>query len=213
MFVGSGKRKYLGAITILAGSLALSGCLSQDEQEQSAQVPTSGAPFTMPSTESWPFPVPSAPPKPSAPRSLPAGVDVEWANADSVAIAAAKIWFGWDTTRDTSPFDAALRASPLMTSGCQDRMIASAPTGGPGDDWTTLARAHARADVTAALGSEDRPPDRGERATRIVGVTQRFTADTRIPDRHVAAMVVLTRTDGRWLVGDINNGTCGVVAR
>lgn len=214
MFVDSGRcRAAFAVAATIAATSVIAGCGTSGQDSESPSSTPSPTPFTMPSTESWPFPAPSGPTSASAPRDLPPGVSVDRASADSVALAAARVWFGWDTTRDRSPYDAALRTAPLMGSACQEQIVASAPQGGAGEDWTRLARVHAKATVDAGLGSEERPPDKGDRATRIVGVTQEFRADKPVQPRHLAVMVVLTRTAGAWAVGSPSTGTCGLVQR
>lgn len=211
MFADSGKR--LAVLAAAFAVVAVAGCASTNEGSDSGQASSSPAPFTTPSTESWAFPPPTSPSQASVPPSLPDGVSVDRSSADSVALAAAKIWYEWDTTRDTSPYDAALRASPLMGPTCQKMMVASAPQGGAGNDWTELARVRARAQVEVGMGSEERPADSRDRASRIVTITQAFTAQKPIPVRHLAAMVVLTRTAGQWQIGSPSTHTCGLVTR
>jgi hypothetical protein len=47
----------------------------------------------------------------------------------------------------------------------------------------------------------------------VIGVKQTFTADEPVPVRRPVAMVLLTRTNGRWELGSPQTHTCGVVTR
>ncbi|MBT0568625.1 hypothetical protein [Williamsia sp. CHRR-6] len=138
---------------------------------------------------------------------------VDRADPSSVGVAAARIWLGWNTITDRSPFDAAVRATGLMTRRCAQRITATPPTGSPDADWTALARVHARAQTRAAIGSEERPADTATVAVRVIAVTQSFIADTPLPDRHPVVVVTMTRDGAGWSVTDDGRHGCGVVTR
>ena len=211
--------RYRHSAAAIAALVLLCGCGTNGDVDRtdtgSALVTQSLPPFTEPTTTSWPM----APQQPStsavAPSALPAGVAVDFADPTSVALAAARVWFGWDTTADTSPYQAALRTAPLLTDRCVKRLTASPPAGSPGQEWTALASVHARARVDTAMGSEDQPPDSDNRAVRLVTVTQNWNADRPTASRRVIAQVSLAknRQDGRWQVTSDSEGRCGVVTR
>ncbi|MDR2279332.1 MAG: hypothetical protein LBE07_00610, partial [Gordonia sp. (in: high G+C Gram-positive bacteria)] len=132
--------------TAVIALVSVSACTTDADTEETSTLPP--APFTSPTdVDTWSFPVPSRPTTPTAPTALPDGITVDRSSADSVALAAATVWFSWDTTTDTSPYAAALRATPLMGPKCRAQTLASAPQGSPGADWTALARVHAKARV------------------------------------------------------------------
>ncbi|ORM35517.1 hypothetical protein BFL43_09355 [Williamsia sp. 1135] len=201
---------------VVAATACGMGGASDDRGAVSTTMATQSLPaFTPPATTSWGL----APQQPSTsaalPSALPPGVVVDRLDPTSVALAAARVWFGWDTTTDTSPYQAALRAAPLLTDACAKRLASSPPTGSPGQDWTDLATQRAQARVDAQLGAEDQPSDSESRAVRLVAVTQRWDATAPVAPRRVIAQIALikTRSDGRWSVTSDAEGRCGVVTR
>ncbi|MBF6371216.1 hypothetical protein IU469_36810, partial [Nocardia puris] len=71
----------------------------------------------MPQQSSQPVLRPVDPPSTplTAPAALPAEIGpVDQASVDAVAAAVARIWYGWDTTRDLTQHDAKLRAVPRL---------------------------------------------------------------------------------------------------
>ncbi|ASR05605.1 hypothetical protein GCWB2_24170 (plasmid) [Gordonia rubripertincta] len=207
----------LVSASVVLTALIAAGC-SANEPDRSTDGPSSVAsqPFSTPPTVSWPFGPPTVPTSRVPPSALPAGITVDHRNPDSVALAAARVWYGWDTTRDRSPYEAALRTAPLMAAECRSRLAGSPPTGSPGDSWTQLALVHAKARLGAddvRLGSEDRPADSRGRAVRIVTVTQRFEADRPTPPQRFVVMMSLTSRNGTWYLGNPETGDCGVKPR
>lgn len=204
MYVDSVKRLSVAA-GFAAALAVLAACATSPVEpgRSSSAVPST--------TQVWPGPSPVTS---TAPTALPEGVDVDQRDPDSVALTSVSIWFSWDTRSDRSPFDAALRTAPLMGQSCRDRLTGSTPMGAAGQDWTELSQVHARASVKATIASEDRPADTADRALRLVGVTQKFTADRRVPDRNLIAQVVLRKSPGgQWLLGDDQLDMCGVITR
>lgn len=204
-------------VGVAAAAAVLTACSSADDTTSSTTSPSvatvSLPPFTAPSVQSWPGRSATYPTPPPIPPTLPNGVAANRADPTSVALAAARIWFGWDTVTDRSPYDAAVRSTPLMTQRCAQRITATPPIGSPDADWTSLARVHARAQTTVAIGSEERPADTASFAVRVVTVTQTFTADRAVPDRHPVAVVTMTRDSAGWSVTDDGQHGCGVVTR
>lgn len=204
-------------VGVVAAAAVLTGCSGADgptSSERSAPVATvSLPPFTPPSVQSWPGRSATYPTPPPVPTTLPNGIRANRADPTSVALAAARVWFGWNTVTDRSPYDAAVRSTPLMTARCAQRITATPPTGSPDADWTALARVHARVQTTAVIGSEERPADTATFAVRVVTVTQTFTADKPMPDRHPVAVVTMTRDSAGWSVTDDGQHGCGVVTR
>lgn len=212
------RRITLGVLAVAVVVTGTAGGCADTNGGPDPQAPSSVAsqPFSTPPTVSWPFGSPTSPTQATAATALPAGVSVDRASADSVALAAVRIWYGWDTTRDTSPYDAALRAGPLMSPGCRARLTATPPTGSPGNYWTQLALVHAKARLGGGdvrFGFEDRPRDTASSAVRIVTVTQRFQADTPTPPRRYVVTVALVSRAGQWSVGNADTNQCGVMPR
>lgn len=215
------RRGSVTCRSVVATALAMlvvAGCSTTVPDGPPGPSSVAPQPFSTPSTVSWPFPPPTQQASTVAPSRLPAGVTVNRADPGSVARSAARVWFGWDTTRDRSPYAAAVRTVPLMTAGCARQLTSSPPAGSPGQEWTDLALVHARAVITeqdVALGSEDRPADTGTSAVRIVTVRQRFVADRPVEERRYVVTVTMSRPSrgGVWAVGDSMATACGVVRR
>lgn len=205
----------LALVALVATACGIGGA-PDDRSARSTTMATQSLPaFTPPTATSWDLPPQQPSTSASVPSSLPAEVSVDRLDPTSVALAAAWIWFGWDTTADTSPYQAALRTAPLLTGACAKRLASSPPTGSPGQDWTDLAIVRARARVEAQLGAEDQPRDGDSRAVRLVAVTQRWDATAPVAPRRVIAQIALikTRSDGQWSVTSDSEGRCGVVTR
>ncbi|WP_020171092.1 hypothetical protein [Gordonia polyisoprenivorans] len=205
-------------LSVVMTALIAAGCAADEPNQAGDGNPSTVAsqPFSTPPTVSWPFGTPTVPTSQVPPTALPEGITVDRRNPDSVALGAARIWYGWDTTRDQSPYAAALRTAPLMVPECRSRLAGQPPTGSPGDYWTQLALVHAKARLTAddvRLGAEDRPADSPGRAVRIVTVTQRFEADRPTPPRRYVVMMSLTSRSGTWYLGNPETGDCGVRPR
>ncbi|MFC9982686.1 hypothetical protein [Gordonia sp. NPDC127522] len=210
------RRFAAASLLAVVTAAGLAGCSTPDRVEPQGPSSVAPQPFSTPPTVSWPFAPPTSPTQANAPTKLPAGVSVDRSSADSVALAATRIWYGWDTTRDRSPYDAALRAAPLMAEECRTRLTATPPTGSPGNYWTQLALVHATAQLgpgDVRFGFEDRPPDTDARAVRIVTVTQRFRADRPVPPRRYVVTVQLTARAGQWSLGNPDTDQCGVRPR
>ncbi len=203
------------AVGVVAGVSACGTTTGGDAgsgADRSATVALAPATIATPAP-SFAFGSPTYPSPAPIPAALPGGISADRDDPSSVAIAAARVWFGWNTTTDRSPYAAAVRTTPLMTAACARRITATPPVGSPDASWTALATSHARARVSAVIGSEERPPDTATTAVRLVAVTQTFTADRPVPARKVVAVVTMTRTDGVWKITDDGTGRCGVVIR
>ncbi|MGW5317800.1 hypothetical protein [Nocardia thailandica] len=202
-------RMTLAAVAALSAAALLTGCGHSDRAGQPFQPPAED-----PSTTSFVTPtattsrVPATPPSTpvAAPSTLPAELGaVAMTDPNAVATAAARIWFSWDTTTDTSPYDAKLRTVPLLdpTVALQLRMYP--PVAGPGAEWLALT-----ADSSVLTVGPDgvrpgveagAPADTEVSASRLLEVTQTVrTPSGPRPDRHVVAAIVLRRVDDGWRV-------------
>lgn len=212
------RQRVITATMVGWGALALAACGTTSPPPPQGPSSVAPVPFSTPSTVSWPFAAPTQQASVTAPTTLPAGIEVDRRSAEAVALGAARIWFGWDTTTDRSPYEAAVRTAPLMTAQCAQKLTASPPAGSPGQDWTNLALIHARAVIgpaDVAIGSEERPADTATSAVRIVTVRQPFVADRPVTARRYVVTVTMSRPDGTagWSVGDSAATQCGVVRR
>jgi len=128
---------------------------------------------------------------------------------DDVADAVARTFWAADISTDTTPTDAAHRATQWLTPAYA--AIATEPLpGGAGADWLELADHHGHETVTTDLADDivpDRPADTTTTATRVRIVTLTLTGtDGWIGQpQHLIATLTLTRdNDTRpWLVNNI----------
>ncbi len=202
------------SLALLAGvcvAVALTSCADRGRDTTPAS-PTDGAPttsFVTPTatTSRVPATVPSTPV--AAPSTLPAEIGaVDDNDPAAVATAVARIWFSWDTTRDTSPYDAKLRAVPLLEPAVADQLRQYPPVAGPGADWLDLTAQSAvltvPADGVHPAAEAGGPVDTDISVSRLFEVTQHVTTATGPkPDRQVIVAVVVHRIDGAWRAAQV----------
>ncbi|MGF0320725.1 hypothetical protein [Nocardia fluminea] len=189
---------------------AVTGCADRGHDDTDSRRPPADAStttsFTTPTatTSRVPATVPSTPV--AAPSTLPPEVGtVDERNPDAVASATVRIWFSWDTTRDTSTYDAKLRAVPLLEPAVAVQLRTYPPVAGPGADWLALTSASAvltvPADGVRPAVEAGGPPDTEISVSRLLEVTQHVTTETGPrPDRQLIVAVVLRHVDGLWRV-------------
>ena len=143
---------------------------------------------------------PAASPPP--PSELPAAfANVDRSSPDAVAAAVLELWYGWDATKDSGPYDAKLRALPLLDPATVSDLVAHPPVSGPGAEWLALVDAGAIAAVSTAPGVESgAPADTDIRAYRQVEVTQTFTGNPTPPPAGRIVSVVVKRGFDGWRV-------------
>lgn len=196
---------------VLAGAtLMVGGCSSNSTGRDSAtgpQAPTTS--FVIPTATTSRGPAtPPATPLPT-PAALPAEIGpVDQGSVDAVAAAVARIWFGWDTTRDVSPHDAKLRAVPLLDPRLAQLLRTYPPIAGPGADWLELTARSAVVTVPAdgvRPGVESgAPADTATSAARLLEITQTITtASGPLPDRHLVVGLALVRIGAEWRVAQV----------
>lgn len=136
------------------------------------------------------------------PAELPAPLrNVDRSSPDAVAAAAATVWYSWDTPTDSGTYDAQLRAVPLLDPAVATDLIAHPPISGPGADWLGLVAAGAHATVTTHPAQErGAPADTGDKAYRLLTVTQTFDGHPAPAARHLVVGVVLRREFDGWRV-------------
>ncbi|MEV6364885.1 hypothetical protein [Nocardia asteroides] len=151
---------------------------------------------------------------PSTPLAVPTALPVEIGpvddtDVDAVAIAVARTWYGWDTTRDLSPHDAKLRATPLLEPRLTQLLRDYPPIAGPGADWLDLTARSAALSVPAGgvrPGAEvGAPADTAIFATRLLEVSQRVsTANEPLPERHLVVGLALVKVGAGWRVSQVD---------
>ncbi|MGY4102035.1 hypothetical protein ACW2Q0_21165 [Nocardia sp. R16R-3T] len=157
--------------------------------------------------------VPATPPSTplAAPATLPAEIGpVDQTSIDAVAVAVARIWYGWDTTRDLDPHDAKLRAVPLLEPRLAQLLRDYPPIAGPGADWLDLTARSAVLTVPAdgvRPGVEaGAPADTATSATRLLEITQKVsTPDGPLPDRHLVVGLALVKIGADWRVSQVGS--------
>jgi hypothetical protein len=186
------RRQLLVAAAAVA-ALAVSAC-GHDGDDGTGTAPGVLVPAA-PGAET----VPTSPPV-SPPSELPAPYrDVDRSSPDAVAAAVTELWYGWDTTRDSGPYDAKLRALPLLDPATVTDLVTHPPISGPGADWLTLAAARAIAHVSSTPAHEaGAPADTDLRAYRLREVTQEFTGTPPPPRTQRIVSVMLRRTFDGW---------------
>ncbi|EHI39057.1 hypothetical protein OPAG_08325 [Rhodococcus opacus PD630] len=198
------------AITMAAAGIVVAACGGESSTpSEDVGTPTSTSPFVVPTetTSRMPGTPPSTPL--AAPSALPpqvAGVDRQ--SPDAVAHAVAEVWYSWDTTVDVSPYDARVRAVPLLDDRLAKSILSFPPISGPGADWLELT-AH---DARLTVGPDDvrpasetgAPADTSTSAARLLTVTQKVTTDEGAqPDRSIVVAIVLTHGADGWRVSQV----------
>ncbi|WP_381798897.1 hypothetical protein [Streptomyces niveus] len=208
------------AATVLAIGLLTGGCGSGGVGEERA-LPEPSAPLA---TGTGPYPTPSAPhtdapalPEPTEPTSTdtPRGSavrpqEVDGTDADAVGEGALKALWTYDTTTDSGPRDAELRAAEAgwLTGAYADQVRAHRPQSVLGAQWREWAGHRARTTV-ALKKTEDaaKPPDTGTEAWRQWTVTatpkgrEGWTGDPVVSSVYV--QLTRTTTDRPWRVAEV----------
>lgn len=168
------------AVGVVAAALVLAGCglIGQDQDDAQPSRPTTPAPSgTGPYTPpAHPSPAePLGPGKTGTPRGgLPDRSKTDQHDATTVSKAGLTVMFRYDTSMDTSPHDASIRAARLgwCTPGYARELKKTKPRSAPGAEWNTWQSHHAYTRVSLQH-TEDagRPPDTATTATREWTVT------------------------------------------
>ncbi|MCX4233220.1 hypothetical protein [Streptomyces ortus] len=214
-----GQRALGPAATVLVLGLLAGGCGSGGGDEERAVA----APSTPPPTGTGPYPTPSAPathppeaavPEPESTDEPRGGTvlprDVDRTDADAVSEGALKVLWTFDTTTDSGPHDAEVRAADAgwLTGAYADRLRAQRPRTIPGVQWQEWAehRAHTTV-VPRKTADAAQPPDTDTGAWRQWTVTatpsgrRQWTGEPAV----VTVFLHLTRTAGDqpWRVADV----------
>ncbi|PFW99370.1 hypothetical protein SAMN05421776_11324 [Nocardia farcinica] len=199
------------AAVLASAALVVTGCSSGDSDHEQTAPPSPTTSFVTPTETTSRVPAtPPSTPLP-APATLPAEIGpVDEASADAVAAAVARIWYGWDTTRDLTPHDAKLRAVPLLEPRLTQLLRDYPPIAGPGADWLDLTARSAILTVPAEgirPGVEaGAPTDTATSAVRLLEVTQKVNTPTGpMPDRHLVVGIALVKVGAEWRVSQVGS--------
>ncbi|NEC96840.1 hypothetical protein G3I57_16195 [Streptomyces albidoflavus] len=187
-------------LTAAVAAAVLCGCSSPPDDPAPPDRPAASG------TGPWPTPSDAAPaePLPSAsvrpPRGgIPVPGDVDQDDAGAVAHGALTALHTYDTTRDTSRHQAALRTADAgwCTRTYAAQLRKAAPRSAPGATWTTWAdhQAVVRPRLTPA-DEAGKPADTDRLAYRqwIVTLTPRGADDWKGPEEDLLVAATLTRT-------------------
>lgn len=143
------------------------------------------------------------------PVPLPQVGQVAGADATAVARAAVTVMWTYDTTIDTSPYGASVRAAPFLVPSYAAQIKAAPPVAAPGADWN-LWSAHRAYTVVSLTAESDSgaPPDTDTTAYRQLGVTITPTGRDgwRGQPQTQTVFVVLNRSgsSAAWRVGTVS---------
>lgn len=164
--------------------------------------------YAVPTDTTSRVPAPTAPPQ--TPVATPSALPPQFAGLDrqdpgAVAAAVVSIWYGWDTTTDVAPYDATVRATPLLTPYLAQSIASFPPVGGPGADWLALTDVSAKATVTAQVTTPEAgtPEDTPDSAVRYIAATQTFQAAKPISPRQLIVVVSLVKGPAGWMAGQV----------
>lgn len=198
------------AVALVGAVLAVAACSTgQADHHAPTTTPAPTKSVTTPTETTSRVPATPAPTPLAVPTALPVEVGpVEDTDVDAVAVAVARTWYGWDTTRDLSPHDAKLRATPLLEPRLTQLLRDYPPISGPGADWLDLTARSAVLSVPAdgvRPGAEvGAPADTANSATRLLEVTQRVsTANGPLPERHLVVGLALVKVGAGWRVSQV----------
>ncbi|TXL83760.1 hypothetical protein [Streptomyces sp. IB2014 016-6] len=212
--------------TVLAIGLLSGGCGSGGGGEEralpepSAPQATGTGPYPTPSaprTDAPALPEPTEPGEPTEPTSTatPRGStvrpqEVDGTDADAVGEGALRALWTYDTTTDSGPRDAEMRAAEAgwLTGEYADQVRAERPPSVPGVQWREWAGHRARTTV-GLKKTEDaaKPPDTGNEAWRQWTVTatpkgrEGWTGDPVVSSVYVR--LTRTTTDKPWRVAEV----------
>ena len=210
----STRRTTALAAAALTCVLLTAGCGSGGERDPGIPPPASAA------SGPGPYPTPAGPreaaPRPAGSGGTPEGgvpraADTDRRDADAAARGALTVMWTFDTTIDSGPHDAGVRAADAgwLTTAYAARLRGYRPRSAPGAQWGEWAAHRARTVVTLKK-TEDaaRPSDTGTEAWRqwTVTTTPSGRDGWKGEPTTVAAYVHLIRTtaNGTWRVDDVS---------
>ncbi|WP_327072044.1 hypothetical protein [Kitasatospora sp. NBC_01302] len=191
--------------------LALAGCGMPMTPGSNTAPASAAGPQAAPPTGTTPsLPHPTYPTgSPGTPRGLlPDPAHVNGQDPDAVAQAALTLMYAMDTTFDTTPHDATVRAAPFLTAVYADTLKSHQPASAPGAQWQTWTAHHAYTTATVTPAQDPgRPADTDTTAYRQYTITTTAHGDDGYTDPTGpagTAYVVLTRaSSGPWQVSTV----------
>lgn len=154
------------------------------------------------SEESAPQPTEAAPTK-VLPSSLPAldASTIDTSDPDAVAIAFAETSYTLLPGVDPDMNAGMARAAAVLEPKLADDIRGQVGRSSPGYEWNQWAQAGAMVDATAAIDTQEVPPQTDREAYRMVRVTQTVENSTRfIARRQLVLLLTLVNIDGEWKV-------------
>ncbi|MEZ5157443.1 hypothetical protein RBB84_19370 [Rhodococcus sp. D-6] len=177
-------RRALTSVTALALVAAvMAGCSSSSE-------------------ESTPQPTETAPTKvlPSTLPTLDAST-IDTSDPDAVAIAFAETSYTLLPGADPDMNAGMVRAAAVLDPKLAEDIRGQVGRSSPGYEWNRWAQAGAMVDATAAIDTQEVPPQTALEAYRMVRVTQTVENSTRfIARRQLVLLLTLVNIDGEWKV-------------
>ncbi|BDB63319.1 hypothetical protein [Rhodococcus sp. RDE2] len=154
------------------------------------------------SEEPAPQPTKTAPTK-VMPSSLPAldASTIDTSDPDAVAIAFAETSYTLLPGADPDMNAGMVRAAAVLDPKLAEDIRGQVGRSSPGYEWNRWAQAGAMVDATAAIDTQEVPPQTALEAYRMVRVTQTVENSTRfIARRQLVLLLTLVNIDGEWKV-------------
>lgn len=166
---------------------------------QAASNPTTTAPAPTSTSAT-----PAATPPPAPPVASAAGVNT--ADPNAVADAMLEATFTVNTAVDVNPFAAVKRSLVWYTPEEANKVLASAPTGSPGAQWTLWAKHQVTTTVTVSPPQGGGPPDQPTLVYRAYIVTQTPTGTggwTAPPNKYICYVILARNGTGPWQIANL----------
>ncbi|CAG7636086.1 hypothetical protein SIM91_04850 [Rhodococcus opacus] len=154
-------------------------------------------------------PNPAAPlsTEPSISRVMPATLPtldpatIDNSDPDAVAIAFAETSYTLLPGADPDMNAGMVRAAAVLEPKLANDIRAQVGRSSPGYEWRQWAQVGAMVDATAAIDTQEVPPQTDGEAYRMVRVTQTVENSTRFVARqHLVLLLTLVNVDGGWMV-------------
>lgn len=149
-----------------------------------------------------PQPTETAPTK-VMPSTLPAldAATIDTSDPDAVAIAFAQTSYTLLPGIDPDMNAGMVRAAALLEPKLANDVRGQVGRSSPGYEWNQWAQAGAMVDATAAIDTQEVPPQTDREVYRMVRVTQTVENSTRfIARRQLVLLLTLVNIDGEWKV-------------
>lgn len=192
-------RRIVLVVTALLTASAVAGC-GQTGGSEPAEGPSIPAQQWNPG-DAPPESIDPVRTPPRAATGLPADIDVDRSDPNSVAAAALTIWFTWNTGVDDGPSSAAARTAPLLSADYAREITATTAQSSPGAQWQSWASRSAVLTPTFVASDEPTPPQTDTVAYRAYRLTQ--SVDGTAVSESIVAIILRTGPTG-WEVSRIH---------